>query len=78
MKLSDPARKKRKKNLFGQDKEEIEESFIYKTPLESEVEDLKNELSVKEIELISANEYADSLMARYSDSGVTDKKQTTV
>ena len=39
------------------------------------MEDLKNELSVKEIELISANEYSDSLTARYSDSGVTDKNR---
>ena len=42
------------------------------------MEDLKNELSVKEIELISANEYSDSLTARYSDSGLLTKTDNSV
>lgn len=63
-----------KKKLFD-GSEDNKWTFVYKTPLESEIEDLKQDLSIKEVELLSANEFCTSLNARFSDSGLSDKSR---
>ena len=50
-------------------------NFKYKTPLESEIDDLKDEINLKTAELQSASEFCESIHARYASVNV-DKSRS--
>lgn len=50
-------------------------NFVYKTPLQSEIDDLKEQIEIKSAELQSAVEFCESLIARYASLNV-DKSRS--